>query len=196
MAVHCYLTHPQVRIDPSVPVPEWGLSDIGRARMRALAEAGWVRAFRRIVASQEAKAREAAAILAQALGLPVEVRAGLHENDRSATGFLPPEEFERVADEFFACPELGVRGWETAAAAQARIVAGVLGCLAEAPDTPTLFVGHGGVGTLLKCRLAGRAIDRAEDQGPGGGGRYYRFRLAPDELLHDWRAIEQAPPDA
>ncbi len=23
-----YITHPQVRIDPSVPVPEWGLSDI------------------------------------------------------------------------------------------------------------------------------------------------------------------------
>ena len=27
-----YLTHPQVQIDPDVPVPQWGLSPVGRAR--------------------------------------------------------------------------------------------------------------------------------------------------------------------
>lgn len=36
------------------------------------------------------------------------------ENDRSSTGFLPPEEFEVVADAFFAQPGVSVRGWETA----------------------------------------------------------------------------------
>ncbi|MCS3495855.1 hypothetical protein M2189_005186 [Bradyrhizobium japonicum] len=35
-----YLTHPQVQIDPTVPVPQWGLSPLGRTRTEALANAG------------------------------------------------------------------------------------------------------------------------------------------------------------
>ena len=31
-----FITHPEVRVDRSVPVPDWGLSDRGRERMRAL----------------------------------------------------------------------------------------------------------------------------------------------------------------
>ena len=27
-----YVTHPQVLIDPAVPVPDWGLSPLGRGR--------------------------------------------------------------------------------------------------------------------------------------------------------------------
>lgn len=192
MATHAYLTHPQVKIDPAVPVPQWGLSDIGHARMVALTEKGWIKPFRRIIASDETKAVEAAEIIAIAIGLRVEIRKNLHENDRSATGFLPPPEFEAVADQFFANPATSIRGWEKAGDAQARIVSGVMAALAEAPDLPTLFVGHGGVGTLLKCHLGRRAISRAEDQGPGGGGRYYHFANAPPKLLHDWRAIENS----
>ena len=29
-----YITHPQVKIDPEVPVPKWGLSDLGAERAR------------------------------------------------------------------------------------------------------------------------------------------------------------------
>ncbi|NKF32781.1 histidine phosphatase family protein, partial [Pseudomonas sp. BGM005] len=29
-----YITHPQVKIDANVPVPKWGLSDVGAARAR------------------------------------------------------------------------------------------------------------------------------------------------------------------
>lgn len=35
-----YLTHPQVSIDPSIPVPCWGLSEVGKARTEALTVAG------------------------------------------------------------------------------------------------------------------------------------------------------------
>lgn len=194
MSMHCYLTHPQVRIDPAVPVPQWGLSDVGAARMHALAAQPWIRRFARIIASGETKAIEAAAIVGQAIGVTPESVEIMHENDRSATGFLPPPEFEAVADQFFAHPQTSIRGWEKAADAQARIVGAVMAALGEAPARPTLFVGHGGVGTLLKCRIGARSIARAEDQGPGGGGRYFHFRVAPDQLLHDWTAIEDAPP--
>lgn len=194
MIVHCYLTHPQVRMDPDVPVPQWGLSDIGAARIEALAARAWPGGFVRIVASGETKAVEAAAILGAALGIVPESIEAMHENDRSATGFLPPPEFEAVADRFFAQPRESIRGWEKAADAQTRIVTAVRAALAARPDAPTLFIGHGGVGTLLKCHVGGRAIARSEDQGPGGGGRYFHFTLEPPRLLHDWRAIEAPPP--
>ena len=48
---------------------------------------------------------------------------GIGENDRSATGFLPREEFWATADLFFAHPTESIRGWERAIDAQARIVA-------------------------------------------------------------------------
>ncbi|HRJ68225.1 MAG TPA: histidine phosphatase family protein [Beijerinckiaceae bacterium] len=192
--MHWYLTHPQVRIDPAIPVPDWGLSDVGRARIMTLAGAPWIRRFGRIVSSGERKAMESAQAVGLAIGVPVELAEASHENDRSSTGFLPPQEFERMADAFFASPQDSVRGWERAIDAQARIVAVVRQVLQARPRTPTLFVGHGGVGTLLKCWLRGRDITRAEDQGPGGGGNHFGFTLSPKGVLHDWLPLETPPP--
>ena len=64
--------------------------------------------------SGEPKAVATAQILAAALGLSIEVREDLHENDRSATDFLQPDEFDAVADQFFAAPAASARGWERA----------------------------------------------------------------------------------
>ncbi|WP_029003515.1 histidine phosphatase family protein [Azorhizobium doebereinerae] len=191
MTPFLYVSHPQVRIDPAVPVPDWGLSEQGRARAEAFAREPALMAYGRVVSSTEAKARETAAILAAALSLVEEVRPGLHENDRSATGYLPEAEFQQVANAFFADPEHSARGWERAVDAQDRIVRGVRLALAEAPGTPTLFVGHGGVGTLLLCHLAGQTISRAHDQPPVGGGCWFRQTAtdAPDR----WRSLEEAP---
>jgi broad specificity phosphatase PhoE len=191
--VHRYLTHPQVRIEPDVPVPEWGLSDTGRGRAERLAAAGWLAGTRRIVSSAETKAIETAEILARALGIDVEIRPGMHENDRSATGFLKGPEFEEAADRFFAEPDRSVRGWERAADAQARIVREVAEALAGGGDGGVLFVGHGGVGTLLLCHIAALAIDRRHDQ-PAGGGNHFGFAFAPAKVHHRWRRLEEPPP--
>src|SRR5512140_773096 len=117
-----YLTHPQVQIDPDVPVPQWSLSPVGRARTETIANAGWLARTTQIISSGERKAIETAEIIADRLGLMIEIREAMHENDRSATGFLNPAEFEDVANQFFAEPHLSVRGWERAIDAQARIV--------------------------------------------------------------------------
>jgi broad specificity phosphatase PhoE len=192
LTFHLYLSHPQVRIDPAVPVPRWGLSDIGRARAEALAAQPWIGRFRRVVSSDEQKAVETADILAAALGLTTQVMPSLHENDRSATGFLPPPEFEATADLFFRHPEESIRGWERAADAQARILGGVMRALAAAPESPTIVTGHGGVGTLLWCHYAGVAIGRAHDQ-KGGGGNHYLFDPAKRIVLYGWRPMEEPP---
>ena len=187
-----YLTHPQVQVDPSKEVPRWSLNAIGRARVAALAEnLGLLKDTRRVVSSDETKALETARPLASALKVTLEVRPAMHENDRSATGFLPPDEFERVADQFFANPSENVRGWESAEHAQQRILTEVLSCLSNHSVGDVLFVGHGGVGTLLFCALAGHAIDRRFDQGPGGGGCWFGFDLQDRSPLQGWQSMEK-----
>jgi broad specificity phosphatase PhoE len=187
-----YLTHPQVDIDPSIPVPEWSLSTLGRDRVAALAAAGWLSGTSEIIASAERKAIETAEILAAALGLSVEVRQGMHENDRSATGFLPPAEFEVVVDAFFARRTVSVRGWERAIDAQARIVREMEGVLDRAARGDVLVVGHGAVGTLLLCHYLDIPISRTHDQ-PSGGGNYFTFLTSGRRVLHSWLPMEIAP---
>lgn len=185
-----YITHPQVRIDPTVPVPQWGLSEMGAARARQAAASPWARRLARIVSSAEVKAIETAQILATAAGIGFETVEVMHENDRSATGFLEPHEFEKAADWFFAHPLESFRGWERAADAQARIVGAVEATLDDHdPTAPIAFVGHGGVGTLLRCHLLGIPINRSYDQLPGGGN-LYAFSLADRRIACDWTPIE------
>jgi broad specificity phosphatase PhoE len=184
-----YLSHPQVVIDPDQDIRHWGLNDTGEARVRALVASGALAGTTRVVSSTETKALETAAPIAHALGCPLEEREAMHENDRSATGFLPPEEFERTADQFFAHPHQSIRGWERATDAQARIWREVTECLAPGLTGDILFVGHGGVGTLLYCRLARQPITRRLDQLPGGG---CWFAFSPTELapLSHWAPME------
>ncbi len=185
-----YVTHPQVAIDPAVPVPEWGLSEVGRARLTFVTSRGWVKSLSHVFSSTEKKAMEGAAILAAAAGCEVETVAEMGENDRSATGYLPPPEFEKAADWFFANPQQSFYGWETAFAAQARIISAVEAAIARCPTGgPIAFVGHGGIGTLLKCHLTGLPISREHDQ-RAGGGNVFVFCLSSRALLCDWTPIE------
>ncbi|MGS4986601.1 histidine phosphatase family protein [Roseibium sp. RP-7] len=169
-----YLTHPEVLIDPDVPVPEWGLSDTGRERAAKSTVLPFAKDIRQVISSAEKKALDTAQVFSGRLRVFQRSLPFLHENDRSATGFLPPEEFERTADLFFADPHHSVRGWERAIDAQDRIVNGVKSALRHIPEEdPVLFVGHGAVGTLLMCHLMAAPISRHHDQRRGGS--WYRF---------------------
>jgi broad specificity phosphatase PhoE len=192
-----YLTHPQVRLDAAVPVPLWGLSEEGWERARAFVGRGAVPEGALVFSSRETKALELAELVAQAAGTPVLTDHAMGENDRSATGFLPPDLFEEAADAFFAVPETSHLGWERAVDAQCRIVSAVATALASVPgDLPVIFCGHGAVGTLLKRHLAGRAISRDEDQsrlGVNGGGNGFIFDIGRRALLTDWMGMEDIP---
>lgn len=181
-----YITHADVVVDPAVPVPRWGLSDRGRARVTAMLAQPWVAGVTRVVSSGETKALESAGILADHLGLGIEQRDATGEIDRSVPGFLPAAEFELVADACFARPDVSASGWEPAAVAQARVAA----ALADLLDAPgdVVVVGHGGVGTLWYCHLAGIPIERRWDQ-PGQG---HWFTVVDGRPVHHWRRIEDA----
>lgn len=186
MARAIYMTHPEVRIDPEVAVTDWGLNDIGAARVAALASRARTQGFH-VISSAERKALETAWPLA-APRQAIEVRPLMHENDRSATGFLKGPEFEATADAFFAQPSESVRGWERAVDVQARILAEVDTVITEHPDRNLLFCGHGAAGTLLYCALAEQAISRQWDQ--QGGGHWFAFDTLTCAPENHWTPLE------
>ncbi len=184
-----FLTHADVVIDPDVAVADWTLNETGRARHSAFAADDAVADVATIFCSAERKAKDGAEIAAAPLGVTPRVRPELGENDRTATGYLPRTEFEAVADLFFAEPDTSVRGWETAAAAQQRIVQAVRGALAEdRPQGDVLFVGHGATAALLRCHLLDCPITRDEDQ-PGNGGCWYAFDPGMQSPPSAWSVI-------
>lgn len=186
MARAIYLTHPQVVIDSAVPVPDWGLTAEGAARVAA-AVARMPEGGLHVVSSAERKALETAWPLGAAAGTPVEVRPLMHENDRSATGYLKADMFEEARVAFFTRPTESFRGWERAVEAQARIVGEVRAVL-EACERDVIFTGHGGVGALLMAAVAGGEIGLDWDR--GGGGHWFSFDSAMSRIVTDWSPIE------
>jgi broad specificity phosphatase PhoE len=186
-----FITHPDVVLDPAVPIPQWPLSERGQRRMRSLLSQEWLFQVDVIYCSTEQKAIDGAAILSAATGVPFHAVAELGENDRSATGYLPHAEFEATVDAFFAHPRESVRGWERAEAAQERIVGAVARIARAAPGYgPIAVVSHGGVGALLLCHLKGRSIARMEEQPGASGGNYFLFHVPEGALVHGWRPID------
>lgn len=160
-----FITHPEVLVDPALPVEDWPLSPQGRMRASLIAEL--VPRDVQVISSSERKARDTAAILAAALSVDVLEDAELGEMDRSATGYLPPVEFEPTVDAFFSHPHRSVRGWERAIDAQQRIERAVRRHT-EAANSSVAFIAHGGVGALLMASLLRTDISRSLDQ-PGLG---------------------------
>lgn len=183
-----FLTHADVVVDPAVPVPQWPLSERGRARHAGFCDEARAEVTS-IYCSREVKALQAAEITGAALDLTPHPIAELGENDRSATGYLPKPEFEATADRFFANPDISIDGWERACDAQTRIVGAVQQVVAQAPEGTCLIIGHGGTAALLRCHLKAISITRAEDQPPAGGGCWYAFGPDLASSPTDWSVI-------
>ena len=66
-----FITHPEIIVDSQIDVRRWRLSDAGLARMRIFADSPAVADVTSVWASTEAKAIEAAGILAARFGLGV-----------------------------------------------------------------------------------------------------------------------------
>jgi broad specificity phosphatase PhoE len=186
-----FITHPEVAIDPAMPVTKWRLSPTGERRMWLAAERPWLANIEAMFCSQEIKATHAAFIISKCLHIGFIVIDELGENDRSATGYLPKDEYEAVADQFFAQPETSIRGWERAIDAQRRIVQAVKHALSLAPEGNVVIVSHGAVGALLRCHLKGAPISRSEDQPGNGGGNMFSFDR-DWHVLSGWQRIEHA----
>jgi broad specificity phosphatase PhoE len=141
--------------------------------------------------SDERKARDGGEVLAARLGLAHRVDPALGENDRSATGYLAPDDFWPVVQQFFAQPDESVRGWETARHAQQRIVAAIARIAATQADDAAI-VSHGGVGRLLMAHLQGVEIGQEDRPQNPGGGCVIGFDWPPTTVT-GWMDIEAWP---
>lgn len=194
MARLIFLTHPEVVIDPNMPVPAWPLSAVGR--WRAARFATWCEALdlAAVYSSDEQKAVDGGQIIASHRGVPHWTDAALGENDRSSTGYVAPPRFWEIVESFFARPDESVLGWETARAAQARILGAVQRANAEAePRKDLVIVSHGGVGRLLAAALSGVPIGQESQPGHSGGGCWLEIDRADLTIIRDWQAIEDPP---
>jgi broad specificity phosphatase PhoE len=191
-----FITHPEVVIDPAVPVPDWPLSAIGRRRMERFCESTAARRLAAVVSSAERKARDGADILAERLSIPATVEPDLGENDRSATGYLAPPEFWDVVDAFFAQPDRSIRGWERAVDAQSRVVRAVERVARLPVEGDLAVVSHGGVGALLMAHLSDAPISRRFDQPHGGGGCCCVIDRDSLRVQEGWRVLEDVGPKA
>ena len=186
-----YIAHPDVVKDPRVPVPRWPLSARGRARMAQMLSRPWVRAVGAVFCSDEQKALDGAAILANFLGIEYTIVPELGEVDRSSTGWLPEEEHAEAARRLFERPDERVRGWETARQAQDRIVRAVDRVIDLHDGRGDIAImAHGAVGTFLLCHLKGVPISMAEAQPGRDGGHYFRFEAGTGRLLEGWTRID------
>jgi broad specificity phosphatase PhoE len=191
MASLIFLTHPEVVIDPLVPVPRWPLNETGQKRMECFAEKLLNLQLFSIHASTEQKAMDGAAIVADRFGMTYRTHEDLSENDRSSTGYIAPPEFWEVVREFFDRSSESIRGWERAIDAQTRIVNAVKRIAAEETGH-TLLVSHGGVGCLLTAYLQQVEIGRESRPQHSGGGCFIVIDRASFTLQQDWRTIEDA----
>ncbi|MFK8081406.1 MAG: histidine phosphatase family protein [Granulosicoccus sp.] len=186
-----FISHPDVEINPTIPVTQWPLSARGITRMTTGLQLPWINSITSVYCSAERKALDGADILADHLNLQYQVLSDLGENDRSATGYLKADEFERTADEFFTSPDTSIRGWETAQSAQDRIVRTVrhIDTIDETSGTIAI-ISHGAVGTLLYYALENEPINRRWDQPGQGGGNFMELRFSPFTHCAWWKPID------
>ena len=186
-----FITHPEVIIDPDVPVTQWPLAEKGKERLGVMLDQPWIFEIGSVYCSSEQKAIDGAAILGEFVELDYQIVPELGELDRSSTGYLPHAEHEAAAAAAFAYPDKSSRGWETASTAQKRILKTVRRLIrADQSHGHIAIVSHGAVGAFLLCHLKGVPISRAYDQPGSGGGNYFAFQADNLALLHDWRPID------
>ncbi len=142
-------------LDPTVPAPEWHLSELGRKRSELLANKLAAYSLDVIVSSIEPKAVETAQIVANRLGKPFETAEGLHEHDRRSVPFMGVEQLEAKVAEFFTKPRESVFGNETADEAHERFASAIARVIQKHPQKNIAIVAHGTVISLFVARANG-----------------------------------------
>lgn len=141
--------HGRPLIDPDKPPATWPLCPEGRDAVVKLAARLAPFAPSAVASSPEPKALETAQIIADALGLKVEVDAGLHEHKRPALAFGAEAAFRARIAQVFAEPTKPIAGGESVEQACERLAK----ALADHPARPLVAVTHG---TVLSHDVARR----------------------------------------
>jgi broad specificity phosphatase PhoE len=138
------------------------LNESGREQARELAASLVGRAIDVVYSSDLIRAHETARIVAERLGLPVEVDVGLREVDVGDWSGRAHEEVKGVDPEGFRRWQEGGKGWsggESYEEMGARVVGTVLRIAERHPGETILIVSHGG--SIRACRAAAAGLSYA-----------------------------------
>jgi probable phosphoglycerate mutase len=138
------------------------LNDRGRAQARELAESLVDHEIAAIYSSDLLRAHETASIVAEHLGLPVEVAAGLREVDVGDWAGKVHSELESADPDGFRRWRDGGKGWnggESYEQMGERVVASVVRIAEGHPGKTILVVSHGG--SIRACRASAAGLDYA-----------------------------------
>ncbi|MDO8487240.1 MAG: histidine phosphatase family protein [Candidatus Curtissbacteria bacterium] len=167
-----FITHPAVDVDPTIPINQWHVSKDGQKQIDNLLTLPFWSEVDVIYSSQEGKALNTANKIKSHfdhLKSPApEGTFDLHEIDRSATGVLPKDVYDKAIEEFYLYPNKSYKGWETANAAKERIFKVVSQIIDDNPNKTVAIVGHGATGTLLACQIKKIEPSFAEDPHTNG----------------------------
>jgi 2,3-bisphosphoglycerate-dependent phosphoglycerate mutase len=146
--------HGKPEIEEGTPSTQWPLSQSGREAAASLATQLEGFTFQKITSSPELKAIGTAEVIAQKLGLSVQIDDDLSEHKRHSTGFLPLEDFNAQIARLFESPwnEL-VFGDETATAALERFTRALDRQYVSTGSSDVLVVTHG---TIMSIYVANR----------------------------------------
>src|SRR5439155_8587404 len=114
------IKHARPEVMPAAPSRDWTLSDAGRASCTALAARLEGLNPDLFITSDEPKAVETGAIVADLLHKPVHAAEDLHEHDRSNVPLMDTREFLAQMAIFFKKPDELLLGLETATQALRR----------------------------------------------------------------------------
>ena len=189
-----YLIHPQSLDNLSLSQSACALDDDARARAEALARSGLLDGTAYIFSSSHAMAGQTASIIGDSLSIPPNVDAEMDESENLVTGALPQaglvDRFKRL---FSANQPPVVAQGEYAMDAQDRIAAAYLSAMERVLTSgmrgDVLMVGHGRVGALLFCYLAGQGI--GAEFTPPPAGYYFTYDWGARKMLHGWQAMEE-----
>jgi broad specificity phosphatase PhoE len=138
------------------------LNDAGREQARELAETLVDRGIDVVYSSDLVRAHETALIVAERLGLPVDVDAGLREVDVGDWAGRLVSEIEAADPEAFQLWRQGRKGWnggESYEEMGKRVVEAVLRLAGRHPGKTVLIATHGG--SIRACRATAAGLDYA-----------------------------------
>lgn len=159
MTVVHLITHAHTAVDPSRNAEYWHLSPAGEDQAAALAQQPWWDHVDLVVLSSEPKTRLTVAPVMAARNLPQVVDPRFDELKRDGWA----DDYAALVRQAFAEPDVAVAGWEAAASAQARFVAGMDALTAAHPDATLALVSHGLVLSLYRAHILGLAHVRFAD---------------------------------
>jgi broad specificity phosphatase PhoE len=137
-----------------------------------------------IYSSIEPKATQVAKLVSEKYNLPWHQDKDLGEADRTATPFLPMEEYMAAVSQAYLNPDANIKGWESHHQMMKRNATVLERIKRVNVGKTVVIVGHCGSGTTDKCTIKG--IEPSFDEDPKQTGCYFIADLDTNEIVQDW----------